>query len=169
METIQRAGYRLKPDKCSFANSSADFLGFSVDGDGVQMLSEKVDAICSWPLPLSPKEMRSFVGLAGVYRKFIPQFAQIALPLLDLIPNSKGEYSRHLADPEIEKAVQTSMSEIKSIITSASALALPEKGNYEFIVRKDASGFAIGATLRQRQWDEEVQSFSRERCYAQSS
>ena len=94
LETIHKAGYRLKPDKCSFAHRSADFLGFSVDGEGVQMLSQKVDAICSWPLPLLPREMRSFVGLAGVYRKFIPQFSKIALPLLDLIPHSKADYSR---------------------------------------------------------------------------
>jgi len=163
LETIQKAGYRLKSDKCSFANQSADFLGFSVDGDGIQMLLQKVDAICSWPLPLSPKEMRSFVGLAGVYRKFIAQFAHIALPLLKLIPLSKGEYSSPLADPVVEEAVQNSMALIKRVITSAPALALSEKGNHVFIVRMDASGFAIGATLRQLQWDEEAKSFSRER------
>jgi len=98
------------------------------------MLLQKVDAICSWPLPLTPKDMRSFLGLAGVYRKFIPQFSQIALPLLDLIPQSKSQYSTSIMDPRIENAVHNSMSIIKSVIMSAPALALPEKGNHEFIV-----------------------------------
>jgi len=163
LETIWKAGYRLKPDKCSFANPLADSLGFSVDGDGVQMLLQKVDAICSWPLPLTPKEMRSFVGLAGVYRKFIPQFSQIALRLLDLISQSKSQYSTSIVDARIENAVHNSMSIIQSVIMSAPALALPEKGNHEFIVRTDVSGFAIGATLRQFLWDKDAGSFSRER------
>ena len=68
LHTIQKAGYRLKPDKCSFGSIAAEFLGFAVDGEGVQMLLDKVESICAWPIPQTPKQMRSFVGLAGVYR-----------------------------------------------------------------------------------------------------
>jgi len=166
LDTVQRAGYRLRPDKCHLGRKTIEFLGFSVDGSGVQMLSQKVESICDWPLPLSPKEMRSFVGLAGVYRKFIPRFAQIALPLLELIPQSNNGYSESLADPKVEAAVQNSIAVIKRVITSAPALALPEKGNNEFLVRTDASGFAIGATLRQMQWNSETQTGSKDSVLA---
>ena len=151
LHTIQKAGYRLKPEKCSFGDRSAEFLGFAVDGEGVQMLLEKVESICAWPLPQTPKEMRSFVGLAGVYRKFIPHFSMIALPLLDLIPRTNTEYAHKLSNPLIQDSVHKAISLIKKTITSAPALALPEKGNFEYLIRTDASGFAIGATLRQLQ------------------
>ncbi|RPB04736.1 hypothetical protein L873DRAFT_1921894 [Choiromyces venosus 120613-1] len=64
---IKKAGYCLKPDKCSFGNEFAEFLRITVDSHGVQMLQYKVHAICSWPLPLISKDMRSFVSLAGVF------------------------------------------------------------------------------------------------------
>ena len=143
LETVQRAGYHERPDKCHLGGKSAEFLGFSVDRSGVQMLTRKVESICDWPWPQSPKEMTSFVGLAVVYRKFIPQFSQIVLPLLELIPRTNHGYSESLTNPEVEAAVQNSMALIKRVITSAPALALPEKGNSEFLVRTDASGFAI--------------------------
>ena len=163
LHTIQKAGYRLKPEKCSFGDRSAEFLGFTVDGEGVQILLEKVESIYTWPLPQTPKEMRSFVGLAGVYRKFIPHFSMIALPLLDLIPRTNTEYAHKLSNPLIQDSVHKAISLIKKTITSAPVLALPEKGNFEYLIRTDASGFAIGATLRQLQWDAASESFSNER------
>lgn len=99
LHTIQKAGYRLKPKKCSFGEALAEFLGFAVDGEGVQMLLEKVESICAWPMPQTPTEMRSFVGLASVYRKFIPDFCMIALSLLDLIPRTNTEYGFKLSNP----------------------------------------------------------------------
>ena len=166
LDTVQRAGYRLRPDKCHLRRKTVEFLGFSVDGSSVPMLSQKVESICDWPLPLSPKEMRSFVGVAGVYRKFIPRFAQIALHLLELIPQSNNDYSESLADPKVEAAVQNSIAVIKRVMTSAPALSLPQKGNNVFLVRTDASGFVIGATLRQMLLDSETQTCSKESVLA---
>jgi len=163
LHTIQKAGYRLKPDKCSFGSIAAEFLGFAVDGEGVQMLLDKVESICAWPIPQTPKQMRSFVGLAGVYRKFIPHFASVTLPLLALIPRTNAEYNLKLSNPDTYDQVAESISIIKKTISSAPALALPEKGNTEFLICTDASGFAIGATLRQMQWNPESESFPKER------
>ena len=75
MDTVRKAGFRLHGLKCSFGRTSAPFLGFGVSGDdpdgaSVRMTHEKVKAIVDWPCLASPKDMRSFVGLAVVYRKF---------------------------------------------------------------------------------------------------
>ena len=129
LQTIQNAGYHLKPEKCSFGSASAEFLGFVVDEEGVQMLLEKVESICAWPLPQTPKQMWLFVGLAGVNRKFIPHFSKIALPLQDLIPQINTEYSVKLANPQVKDSIHRAISVIQKTITRTPAMALPEKGN----------------------------------------
>lgn len=165
LHTIQKAVYSLKPEKSSFGDLSAEFLGFVVDGEGVQMLLEKVESICAWPLPQTPKAMLSFVGLMGVYRKFIPHISMIALLILDLIPRTNTEYALKLSITLIQDSVHKVISLIKKIITSAPALALLEKGNFEYLIQTDASGFAIGATLQQLlvQCDAKSQSVSNKR------
>ena len=89
MDTICKAGFRLHKSKCSFGRTSAPFLGLDISGDdpggtSVRMTHEKVKAIADWPCPASQKDMCSFVGLASVYRKFVPDFAKISAPLVEL-------------------------------------------------------------------------------------
>ena len=77
MDTIRKAGFRLHGTKCSFGRTSAPFLGFEIDGEDPKGASgrithDKIKAIADWPLPETPKEMRSFVGLSGVYRNLCP-------------------------------------------------------------------------------------------------
>lgn len=77
MDTIRKAGFCLHVSKCSFGRTLAPFLGFDIDGDDprgapVKMTQEEIKAISDWPYSASPKDMRSFVGLSGVYRKFVP-------------------------------------------------------------------------------------------------
>ena len=90
MDTIRKAGFRLHGSKCSFGRFAAPFLGFDIDeedsqGASVRMTHKKIKSISDWPYPTTPKEMRSFMGLSGVYRKFVPDFAKIAAPLSELI------------------------------------------------------------------------------------
>ena len=95
--------------------------------------------------------MRSFVGLAGVYRRFVPSSAGICLPLLDLIEVTTG----------VRATVGGQWGETrgsgryaKRSYASRPALGLSEQGNYNYLVRTDTSDFAIGATPRQIQKDE---------------
>ena len=62
------------------------------------MTYEKIKAISDWPYPISAKEMCSFVGLSGVYRKFVPDFAKISAPLMELISMDQQEYDKCRAD-----------------------------------------------------------------------
>jgi len=66
----------------------------------------------------------------------------IALPLLDLIPRTNMKYALKLSNPQIKDGIHQAISVIKKRITSAPALALPEKGNFEYLIRTGASGFA---------------------------
>ena len=54
------------------------------------MTHEKIKEISDWPYPGSPKEMRSFVGLSGAYHKFVPDFAKISAPLMELVSMEQG-------------------------------------------------------------------------------
>ena len=90
LDAIKEVGFRLHGSKRSFGRSSAPFLGLNIDGDdpegaSIRMIHEKIKAIADWPYPGSPKEMRSFVGLSGVYRKFVPGFAKVSAPLMELM------------------------------------------------------------------------------------
>jgi hypothetical protein len=149
LDTLRRKGFRLKESKCAFGPEEALFFGFEVDGAGVSMTEEKVKAISHWPDPETPKEMRIFVGLTGVYRRFVSDYAKIAAPLLDVMTLTQSEYDRMKSDPIRWKQITVAVDLLKAAMIARPALALPQKGNHQFIVRTDASDFAIGGTLRQ--------------------
>ena len=74
----------LKPKKCTFHATEVDFLDMIVGHDGIKMDQEKVKAILEWPEPRTVKGVRSFLGLANFYRRFIKKYIKVARPLHDL-------------------------------------------------------------------------------------
>ena len=111
------------------------------------MSHEKVKAIADWPCPTAPKDMRSFVGLAGVYRKFIPDFAQISAPLMELITADRQQFDACKADAATWTRMTTAIEFLKAAMITRPALAPPQRNSYNYLVRTGASDFAIGATL----------------------
>ena len=75
----------VKPEKCTFHTTEVDFLGMIVGKDGIKMDQEKVKAILDWPAPSSIKGVRSFLGLANFYQRFIQDYTQVARLLNDLL------------------------------------------------------------------------------------
>ena len=84
-----------------------------------------------------------------MYRRFVPDFAKIAAPLMELISVEQWEYDECRADAARWARVVKAVDFLKAAMIARPALALPQKGNYNYLVRTDASDFAIGATLRQ--------------------
>ncbi|CAM5173097.1 unnamed protein product [Eretmochelys imbricata] len=83
-ECIREAGLTVKAQKCQIGLNRVTYLGHQVGQGTINPLQAKVDAIQKWPVPKSKKQVQSFLGLAGYYRRFVPQYSQIAIPLTDL-------------------------------------------------------------------------------------
>ncbi|XP_050778994.1 uncharacterized protein LOC127034293 [Gopherus flavomarginatus] len=83
-ERIRQAGLTVKAKKCQIGQNRVTYLGHQVGRGTINPLQAKVDAIQKWPVPRSKKQVQSFLGLAGYYRRFVPHYSQIAAPLTDL-------------------------------------------------------------------------------------
>lgn len=84
-QRLEEAGLKLKGSKCEFFLPRVKYLGHIVSQDGVETDPEKISALKDLSVPTSLKELRSFLGFVGYYRRFVPGFAQIAKPLNDLL------------------------------------------------------------------------------------
>ena len=76
---------KMKPKKCNFFQHSIVFLGHLLSAEGISANPEKVEKVKNWPVPTSPKEVQSFLGLASYYHHFIPKFTAIAKCLHQLV------------------------------------------------------------------------------------
>ena len=81
---LQREKLYAKFSKCNFWLKQVSFLGHIINKDGIAMDPEKVKAVVEWPTPKSVTEIRSFLGLAGYYRRFVEGFSKIARPMTRL-------------------------------------------------------------------------------------
>jgi hypothetical protein len=130
-----------KLEKCEFGVTEVDFLGHRITQEGLKMDHHKVKAILDWEPPKSVPALRSFLGLASYYRKFIKNFAKIATPLMNLLKKSIVTY-------EWEEACGEAFETLKGILVKALVLKLPDFDK-EFEIHSDASDFAIGGVLVQ--------------------
>ena len=124
--------------KCTFATNKLVFLGFIVSSDGVEVDEDKIQAIRTWPFPMSLEELRRFLGFAGFYRRFIKDFSTIACPLHELTKKNVPFIWGNAHD--------FAFNELKRLLTEASLLALPDFSK-TFEIECDASGLGIGAVL----------------------
>ena len=153
--TIPCTQVKINPEKCDFFRMKVQFLGHIVSKDGLEVDPSKIEAVQKFPVPRSQTEVKSFLGLASYYRRFVPKFAEIARPLHKASETStKFEWT-----PEAQDAFES----LKLKLTSTPILAFPCLKE-PFIIHTDASQFAIGAVLAQVQDGKE-----RAICYASKS
>ena len=83
-QRLKEASLKLKRSKCDFMKTQIQYLGHLISSDGIQPLPEKLGSIKNMPAPQSAKEVKQFLGLAGYYHKFVPQFSDLSRPLTRL-------------------------------------------------------------------------------------
>ncbi|CAF2747692.1 unnamed protein product [Rotaria sp. Silwood2] len=127
-------------DKCEFGSDQIHFLGHVVTSHGIKADENKVIAVKNWPIPRNSTHVRSFLGAAGFYRRFIPNFSEIAAPLTDL---TKANYKFKWTNKQ-----HTAFLTLKEALLTAPVLRLPDF-NLTFIVVTDASLTAVGGVLMQ--------------------
>ncbi|GJU94079.1 putative reverse transcriptase domain-containing protein [Tanacetum coccineum] len=141
LELLKKEKLYAKFSKCEFWLREVQFLGHVINGNGIHVDPSKIEAVKNWKASRTPTEVRSFLGLAGYYHRFIENFSKIAKSLTVLTYKSMtfdwGE--------EHELTFQT----LKDKLCNAPVLALPD-GPEDFVVYCDASGIGLGCVLMQR-------------------
>ena len=147
-QRIKQANLHIRPSKCMMGSSKVDYLGHHV-GDGEIGLQEyNVKKIVNAKQPVTKKEVRSFLGLTGYYRNYLPNYSTVAAPLTDL--TKKGSPNKVVWGEPQERAFV----HLKKHLTSKPVLKLPDMTR-PFVLRTDASDVGVGAVLMQ-QHDEEL-------------
>jgi hypothetical protein len=139
LEKLRERGLYAKLEKCLFHQTEMEFLGFIATTNGLKMDPKKVEAIVSWEVPKTVRDVQCFLGFANFYRIFIKNYSQVAAPLTRLTCKDKLEW-----EPQAEKAFQ----DLKTAFTTAPILVHPDFEK-AFYLETDASDFALGAILSQ--------------------
>ena len=144
LERIRQAGLRLKLKNCKFARTSVVYLGHVVTEDGIKTNPQKIEAVRAYPVPSNAKALRSFLGLASYYRRFVPGFSKVAGPLHALTKKD----ALFIWGPDCRTSFET----LKQLLTASPVLAVPDFSR-RFLLETDASGAGLGAVLAQEQSD----------------
>lgn len=133
---------KIQPNKSEFLKKQVEFLGHTLTDKGLKPNENKISAVKQYPLPKTQKEIKSFLGLVGYYRKFIQDFAKLTKPLTKCL--KKGNKNK----VEITEEYIQAFEKCKQVLINAPILQYPDFDK-PFILTTDASDVAIGAVLSQ--------------------
>lgn len=137
---LKEHNLKVQLDKSEFLCKSVKFLGHLVTENGIKPNPDKIRVIEKFPIPKTQKDIKSFLGLIGYYRKFVPNFAKITKPLTNCLKKN----NKVIHDENFLKAFNT----CKTILMNDPLLQHPDF-TQDFNVTTDASNYAIGAILSQ--------------------
>ena len=140
LSTLRDHKLYAKLSKCEFWLREVKFLGHQVTEEGVSVDPSKIETVKAWQRPKSVFEVRSFLGLAGYYRKFVKDFSRLAAPMTRLTRKGvKFEW-----DAKCDEAFE----KLKTLLTTAPILVIPERG-LGYAIYCDASVEGLGCVLMQ--------------------
>ena len=142
MQKLRESNLTAKPSKCVVGMQNVAFLGHIVGQGQLAPQPDKMEKIQNAPVPKTKKQLRSFLGLSGYYRKFIPNYASLAAPLTS---KTRSKEPNHVVFNESE---QRAFEILKASLDDQPILRLPDCGK-PFILRTDACDSGIGAVLLQ--------------------
>ena len=140
LQILRECQLYAKFSKCQFWLDKVALLSHIISAEGISVDPHKIEAIVNWKPPTNVSEVRSFLGLAGYYRKFVEGFSKIATPLTNLL---KKDHKFEWSD-----TCQHSFEELRQRLTTAPVLALPS-GKDGYVVYSDASKQGLGCVLMQ--------------------
>lgn len=119
------------------------FLGHVVDKAGVRPDPDKISAVLDWPAPTTIREVRAFLGLAGYYRRFVPNFAKIVRPINSLLT---GVSVKNKLEVKVQWSAEceAAFAQLKAALTQPPVLAYADSTK-PFVVYPDASKQGLGA------------------------
>ncbi|KAL1263544.1 hypothetical protein QQF64_006283 [Cirrhinus molitorella] len=151
---LKREGLKAKLEKCAFFKQQVKYLGHVVSSQGVATDPSKVEVVANWGRPGNVTELRSFLGFASYYRRFVEGFAKLAAPLHKLVAEFVGGRPKKSAGPSFVGAwsgqCQKSFDTLKEKLTTSPILAYADF-SLPFILEVDASHRGLGAVLSQEQ------------------
>lgn len=131
---------KIQLDKSEFMHKTVEFLGHIVTPEGIKPNPKKIEAVKDFPIPRTQKDIKSFLGLVGYYRKFIKDFAKITKPMTACLKKNK----KVIHNQDFVKSFQL----CKHLLINDPILQHPDFTK-PFILTTDASNYAIGAVLSQ--------------------
>ncbi|KAL0558788.1 hypothetical protein IC582_003370 [Cucumis melo] len=140
LETLRANKLYAKFSKCEFWLKKVTFLAHVVSSEEVSVDPAKIEAVTSWPQSSTVSEIRSFLGLAGYYRRFVEDFSRITSPLTQL--TKKG--TPFIWSPACESSFQ----ELKQKLVTSPILTVSD-GSRSFVIYSDASKNGLGFVLMQ--------------------
>ncbi len=147
---MEKYGLKLQPDKCQLFRKEVKFLGHCVSASGVSVDPEKVSVVQGWSAPKTVRQVRSFLGFVGYYRRFIKDFSKIAKPLNQLLVVSGRPRGRGSPPVAWDSTCDVAFQRLKQELLQAPILAYADF-TQPFFLYTDASNLGLGAVLAQRQ------------------
>ncbi|XP_077378012.1 uncharacterized protein LOC144019084 [Festucalex cinctus] len=149
---LQKEGLKAKLEKCNFFQKEVKYLGHVISSEGVSTDPDKIDAVSKWRQPSRVSELRSFLGFASYYRRFVQGFAQLAAPLHRLVAELTSKKTRRGSEQALGAAwtaqCEASFEALKARLVSAPVLTYADFSR-PFILEVDASCSGLGAVLSQ--------------------
>jgi hypothetical protein len=139
LSRLDKHNLRAKLSKCTFGAESVKFLGHVVSSQGIKPDPDKIKAIQDWPVPTNGIQVAGFLGICNFYRRHVPRFAYIARPLYSLLGDKPFTWNEQC---------QQAFDALKHALQHAVTLTAPDP-YAQYILRTDASEFALGAALSQ--------------------
>lgn len=144
-DRLRKAGLSISSEKSKFCVPQVKFLGHIISKDGISPDTDRIKPILEYPAPNCVKSTRRLLGMAGWFRKFVPNFANIAAPISQLLKKTRAKF---MWTSEAQEGFET----LKKALSSPPVLATPNY-NREFTIVCDASQNGLGAAILQK--DEE--------------
>ncbi|CAN6554873.1 unnamed protein product [Malus baccata var. baccata] len=141
LERCRETNLVLNWEKCHFMVKHGIVLGHLISSKGIEVDKAKIEVIAKLPKPTSVKNVRSFLGHAGFYRRFIKDFSKISRPLCNLLAKD--------ACFDFNADCHDAFNKLKDLLTSAPIITAPD-WTLPFELMCDASDYAVGAVLGQR-------------------